>query len=203
MPTFLTSEAELEALYGTPSRAAMVKVSPVVTPHYRALIEASPFCALASAGPEGLDCSPRGDAGPVVRILDERTLAMPDRRGNDRIDTLRNIVRDGRVALMFLIPGSPTILRVNGRAAITADEDVLASFETEGRRPRAVIFIAVAEVYFQCARAVMRAGLWRGGHVDPADLPSVGTMLEALSERSIDAVAYDSEWPERAARSMW
>lgn len=199
---FIETDEELAALYGTPSRAATAKVSPIITPHYRAYIEASPFMALASVGPEGLDCSPRGDAGPVVRVVDERTVAVPDRRGNDRIDTLRNIVRDPRVALMFLVPGSATVLRLNGRARLTADPAVLAAYAVDGRAPRTVAFVAADAVYFQCARAVKRAGLWRGGHADAAALPSVGAMLAAL-DPGFDSDGYDRDWPARAARTMW
>lgn len=203
MTNWITSEAELAAHYGTPKLASTAKVSSDTTPQYRAWIEASPFCALASVGPEGLDCSPRGDDGPVVHVIDANTLAMPDRKGNDRIDTLRNIVRDPRVSLMFLVPGAETVIRVNGRARLTADEDVCASYAKDGKAPRAVIFVTVVEVYFQCARAVMRAALWRGGHCDPKTLPTPGEILEAMTARAIDGTTYDAEWPERAVRSMW
>lgn len=202
MPEFIEDEAALAALYGTPRPAAVTKVTPVVTPHYRAWIEASPFCAIASVGPEGLDCSPRGDRGPVARVLDERTLAIPDRRGNDRIDTLRNIVRDPRVAVMFLIPGSGTVMRVNGRAGVTADEALRAPFAVDGTLPRTVVVVTVEAVYFQCAKSVVRSALWSGGHAEAANLPSVGTMLEAL-EGVADGAAYDAQWPERAARTLW
>ena len=203
MARFIETEDELAALYGTPGPASTVKVSRTITPHYRAWIEASPFMALASVGPEGLDCSPRGDDGPVVTVLDERTVAMPDRRGNDRIDTLRNIVRDPRVALMFLVPGSGTVLRLNGRARITADGAMLERFARDGKAPRTVVVVTADEVYFQCARAVKRARLWHGGHADPAGLPSVGTMLEAMSGAAIDGAAYDEDWPTRAAATLW
>ncbi|WP_108662267.1 pyridoxamine 5'-phosphate oxidase family protein [Acuticoccus kandeliae] len=203
MVDYIDSEEALLAHYGMPKLPSTVKVSPVVTPHYREWIEASPFCALASVGPEGLDCSPRGDAGPVVRILDEKTIAMPDRRGNDRIDTLRNIVRDPRVSLMFLIPGSGTVLRVNGRARITSDEALRESFAMDGKLPRTVTVVKVDEVYFQCARAVVRSNMWQGGHADPATLPSIGLMLETLSSAAIDGKEYDAEWPGRAAKTMW
>src|SRR5690242_1134767 len=118
---------QLEAIYGFPNDASTVKVADRVTPAYRKLIESSPFAALATSGPEGLDCSPRGDLPGFVRIHDEKTLMMPDRRGNNRIDSLRNIVRDPRVALLFLIPGSGTTLRVNGRVELSIDDDLLAS----------------------------------------------------------------------------
>lgn len=203
MTRFIDSETELLAHYGTPKPPSLVKVSRHVTPEYRAYIEASPFCALASVGPEGLDCSPRGDDGPVVHVVDETTLAMPDRRGNDRIDTLRNIVRDPRVALMFLIPGSGTVMRVNGTARITADADVCARYEKGGKAPRTVVLVTVGEVYFQCARAVMRSALWQGGFTDPATLPTVGAMLEVLSRREIEGKAYDADWASRAPGTLW
>ncbi|RYC29926.1 pyridoxamine 5'-phosphate oxidase family protein [Lichenibacterium minor] len=197
--------AELEALYGpTPAVAATVKVTDRITPHYRRLIAASPFVALATIGPEGIDCSPRGDAPGFVRVADERTLVLPDRRGNNRIDSLRNIVRDPRAALLFLIPGSGTTFRVNGRAAVSAEPGLLASFAVEGHRPRTAIVLAVEEAYFQCARAVVRSGLWDAGrHVAPRDLPSPGEILAALSDEAVGGRAYDEAWPERAKATLW
>jgi hypothetical protein len=196
--------AALEALYGAPALAATAKVADRVTPDYRRLIEASPFLVLATAGPEGLDASPRGDAHGLVRIADDRTLLLPDRRGNNRIDSLRNIVRDPRVALLFLIPGSGTTLRVNGRAQLTADPDLLASFAVDGAAPRSVVVVEIAEIYFQCARAVMRAGLWDGArHAPPGSLPTPGRMLAAMSDGATGGEAYDRDWPARAAATMW
>src|SRR5208337_2359900 len=148
---------QLEAIYGQTSDASTVKVADRVTPSYRVMMEKSPFAALATAGPEGLDCSPRGDLPGFVRIHDEGTLMMPDRRGNNRVDSLRNIVRDPRVALLFLIPGSGNTLRVNDRAHISADLDLLASFKVQGKAPRTVIVMTVEEIYFQCARAIVRS----------------------------------------------
>jgi hypothetical protein len=175
-----------------------------LTPHYRALIAASPFVALATAGPEGLDCSPRGDKPGFVRVLDDQTLALPDRRGNNRIDSLRNIVRDPRVALLFLIPGSGTTFRVNGRAAISTEPDLLASFAVDGKAPRTVLLITVEAAYFQCARAVVRSGLWKvETHVDPANLPTPGAMLAAMSDDRVGGPDYDRAWPERAAQTLW
>src|SRR5450432_725213 len=138
---------ELEAIYGHPNDASTVKVAGRITPPYRILIEKSSFAALATVGPEGLDCSPRGDLPGFVRIHDEKTLMMPDRRGNNRIDSLRNIVRDPHVALMFLIPGSGTTLRINGRAHVSADPDLLASFKMDGKAPRTVVVMTVEEIY--------------------------------------------------------
>ncbi len=202
--SFITTIDQLEALYGAANEASRVKEVGVITPHYRALIEASPFLALATCGPEGLDCSPRGDLAGFVRIRDERTLLLPDRRGNNRVDSLRNIVRDPRVALLFLIPGCGNALRVNGRARLCIDPDLLAAFEVEGRPPRSVAVIEVDAVYFQCARAIVRAGLWNPDrHVDPGSLPTAGQILAALSEGRVGGEPYDRDWPERAARTMW
>jgi uncharacterized protein len=195
---------ELEAIYGFPGETSTVKVADRVTPAYRVLIEKSPFAALATSGPEGLDCSPRGDVAGFVRIHDERTLMMPDRRGNNRIDSLRNIVRDPRVALLFLIPGSGTTLRVNGRAQISADPALLASFETVGKAPRTVIVMTVGEIYFQCARAIVRADLWNPDkRVDPRTLPTAGQILAEMSANRVGGEDYDRAWPERARQTLW
>jgi len=195
----------LEALYTpAPAPASTVKVSGRITPHYRALIEASPFLALATVGPEGLDCSPRGDLPGFVRIADERTLILPDRRGNNRIDSLRNVVRDPRVALMFLIPGSGTTFRVNGRAVVSVDPDLLKSFAVDGKAPRTCLVVTVVEAYFQCARAIVRSGLWKAeSQVDPRSLPTPGAMLAAMSADTVGGAEYDRAWPERAAASLW
>lgn len=195
---------ELEALYGLPQETSTAKEVDRLTPEYRAMIEASPFAMLATAGPEGLDCSPRGDRPGFVRVADERTLLLPDRRGNNRIDSLRNIVRDPRVALLFMIPGAGNTLRVNGRAEISVEPDLLASFAVEEKAPRSVAVIAIDAVYFQCARAIVRSRLWdKDGHVDPATLPTPGQILAALTDNRIGGQPYDDAWPERAAKSLW
>lgn len=200
----ITTLAELDTLYGTPVAAATVKEVDRITPHYRALIEASPLAALATGAAEGLDCSPRGDRPGFVRVHDERTLMMPDRHGNNRVDSLRNIVRDPRCALLFLIPGLGTTLRVNGRAHLSLEPDLLDSFAVEGKRPRSVIVLRVDSVYFQCARAIMRSELWNPArHRDPADLPSPGQILAALSEDRVGGEAYDRAWPDRARETLW
>ena len=203
MPTITTVE-ELEAIYGQPAEPSIVKETHYITPHYRALIEASPFAVLATSGPEGLDCSPRGDRPGFVRVVDDKTLMMPDRRGNNRVDSLRNIVRDPRIALLFMIPGSGTTLRVNGLAHLTTDADVLASFAMEGNHPRSAIVIEVESIYFQCARAIVRSELWNPEkHVDPQTLPSPGQILAALSSDRIGGEEYDRTWPARAKKSLW
>jgi hypothetical protein len=195
---------QLEAIYGAPNEASTVKVADRITPAYRSLMEQSPFAALATCGPEGLDCSPRGDLAGVVRIHDEKTLMMPDRRGNNRCDSLRNIVRDPRVALLFLIPGSGSTLRVNGRAYVTADPDLCASFTIEGKAPRSVVVMTVEAIYFQCARAIVRSDLWNPDkRVDPKSLPTPGQILAEMSENRVGGETYDREWPERARQTMW
>ena len=195
---------QLEAIYGHPNDASTVKVADRVTPSYRAWMDSSPFATLATVGPEGVDCSPRGDLPGFVRIHDEKTLMMPDRRGNNRCDSLRNIVRDPRVALLFLIPGSGSTLRVNGRAHVSADPELLASFKMDGKAPRTVIVMTVEEIYFQCARAIVRADLWNPHkRVDPKTLPTPGTILAEMSENTVGGEKYDREWPERARQTMW
>ncbi|MFN3635171.1 MAG: pyridoxamine 5'-phosphate oxidase family protein [Rhizobium rhizophilum] len=201
--TIISSVEELKAVYGEVTEASIAKVTTSLTPAYRRMIEMSPFVALATVGPEGLDCSPRGDRGAVVRVEDENTLALPDWRGNNRIDSLLNIVRDPRVALMFLIPGSNSVMRINGRAVVSVAPDLLASFEMEGRHPRSVVVVTIDEAYFQCARAVMRAELWNAERqIEPTDLPSPGDMLKA-ARADFDRDSYDREWPARAAKTMW
>ncbi len=196
---------QLQAIYDAPLAAAsVVKVTERITPHYAALIAASPFAILATVGPEGLDCSPRGDRPGFVRVADAKTIVLPDRRGNNRIDSLRNIVRDPRVALLFLIPGSGTTFRVNGTAVVSAEPELLASFRVEGQAPRTAIVVTVAEAYFQCARAIVRSALWDpDARIDPKTLPSPGAILAALTAGEVGGPAYDAEWPGRAAKTMW
>ena len=203
MAIIKTIEA-LEAIYGQPNEASTVKVANRITPPYRVLIEKSPFAALASCGPEGLDCSPRGDLPGFVRIHDDRTLMMPDRRGNNRVDSLRNIVRDPRIALLFMFPGAGSTLRVNGRAQVSIDPDLLASFAVDSKVPRTVIVMTVEEIYFQCARAIVRSDLWNPQRdVNPADLPTPGQILAEMSESRVGGADYDRAWPERARQTLW
>ena len=203
--TTITSIAQLEALYTpAPAAASTEKVANRMTPAYRRLVEASPFAALATVGPEGIDCSPRGDQPGFVRIHDDTTLMMPDRRGNNRIDSLRNIVRDPRCAFLFLLPGSGTTFRANGRAHLSVDPHLLESFAVEGKAPRSVIVMAIDELYFQCARAIIRSELWNPArHLDPKSLPTPGEMLAAMTDDAVGGPAYDQAWPERARQTMW
>lgn len=202
--TKISSIAQLEDLYGTPVETSLVKEVQEITPHYRAMIEASPFVALATTGPEGMDCSPRGDQPGFVRIHDTKTVMMPDRKGNNRVDSLRNIVRDPHVALLFLLPGSGNTLRINGRAHLSVDPDLLDSFAIKGSTPRSVIVIAVDAVYFQCARAIVRSDLWNPErHIDPDSLPTAGQIIAELTENRLGGKDYDMAWPERAKASLW
>lgn len=192
--------ATLEALYDDPVPASLTKVTPVITPLYRAWIGASRFCILSTVGPEGTDGSPRGDDGPVVRIVDERTLWLPDWRGNNRIDTLRNIVQDGRISVMFMVPGSNNVVRVNGHALLTTDAQVTGAFEQAGKHPRLVIVITVAELYYQCAKAVIRSGLWRRD--DAKGLPTAGQFAKEMVPE-FDAESYDSGYAENLKGRLW
>lgn len=193
--------AALEALYGTPGAPSLRKVSDRLTPLYRKWIMASRFCVLSTVGAAGTDGSPRGDDGPVVTEIDAQTLALPDWRGNNRLDTLRNIVEDGRISLMFMVPGSNTIVRVNGMARLSADDRLRARFERKGIQPATVIVIRISEVYTQCARAPMRAGLW--SRDDSAGLPSPGEILAEMTSGEEGGKSYDAEWSGRAAKTMW
>ncbi|UYO40404.1 pyridoxamine 5'-phosphate oxidase family protein [Rhodopseudomonas palustris] len=202
-PALDTVEA-LETIYGVPNDASTEKVAHWITPPYRTLIEKSPFAALATVGPEGLDCSPRGDVPGFIRVHDDTTLLIPDRRGNNRIDSLRNVVRDPRIALMLLIPGSINALRINGRGYVTADEALRMSFDVEGKAPRTVIVMTVEEIYFQCGRALIRSGLWDPSkQVAQESLPTPGEILASMTEGRVGGEAYDRAWPERAKASMW
>lgn len=203
-PFHLTTTAELEALYGEPSEASLLKETDRVIPEYRAFIEAAPFVTLATRGPEGLDCSPRGDGAGFVRVQDDRTLLLPDRRGNNRIDSLRNIVRDPQVGLLFLIPGIGETLRVNGSAVISVEPALLESFAVDGKAPKSVISITVESVFFQCARAILRSELWNPQkHVARSTLPSAGQILAAVTANRFDGEAYDKALPERQKTTLY
>ncbi|MFC4271644.1 pyridoxamine 5'-phosphate oxidase family protein [Sneathiella chungangensis] len=200
----ITTIEALEALYEAVNPVSLAKETPALTAEYRRWLEKAPFLALATVGPGGLDCSPRGDAaGQLFRILDDRHIALPDRRGNNRIDSLRNIVLDPRVALLFLIPGIEETLRINGRARITTEDQLIQSFRVGATTPRSVLLIEIDAVFFQCARALKRAGLW-----DPAaqlargDVPTAGQMTKAALP-DFDAVSYDAELPARQQSSLY
>ncbi len=200
----ITSIAELEALYGAPSGPAVAKEIDHLNAPYRAFVEKAPFVAIASAGSGGLDCTPRGDpVGQFIRVVDERTILIPDRRGNNRIDTLRNLVEDPRIGLLFLIPGIGETLRINGRARLTTDPALCATFEIQRQVPKSVIVVSIDRVYFQCTKALVRSKLW-----DPASqlprsaLPSVGELV-AATMKDADAAEYDRIYPERIKQTIY
>ena len=202
MAEYVKDISILEALYGAPGVASIRKVALKMTPLYRKWINQSRFCIVSTVGPEGTDASPRGDDGPVVRELDAQTLLMPDWRGNNRMDTLRNIVVDGRISLLFMVAGSNTVVRVNGAAKVSIEPELCARFEDRGRLPRSVIVIKIGEIYTQCARAPLRAELWSAGD-QSAGLPTAGEILAEQTEGEEGGAAYDENWAARAEKTMW
>jgi PPOX class probable FMN-dependent enzyme len=200
----VTTMEQLESMYGEVYPPARVKEIDHVNADYRAFIEKAPFFALASGGPDGLDCSPRGDPAGFVRVHDEKTLMIPDRRGNNRIDSLRNLIHDPRVALLFLIPGCSETIRVNGRAQICTDPELCKSFEMQGKAPRCVIVVAVERVYFQCAKAIVRSKLWDPAtQVDRKTLPTSGTILAGITGGKVGGPEHDRAYPERLKATIY
>jgi PPOX class probable FMN-dependent enzyme len=200
----ITDEAALNALYGESSAGAIAKEVDYIHPHYRAMIEASPFMVLATSGPEGLDASPRGDPAGFVHVVDEKTLLIPDRRGNNRADSLRNIIRDDRVALLFLIPGVGETLRVNGRASISIAPELIARFPHRNTLPRSVIVVRAERVYFQCSKALVRSELWNPDkQISRKALPSTGTILADITAGKVGGDQYDRDYPERLRSTIY
>jgi len=200
--TIIDTVEGLEALYGPAMQAALDKVQDHLTPLYKDWIEQSRFLILSTTGPEGTDASPRGDDGPVVKIADPKTILLPDWRGNNRLDNLRNIVRDGRVSLMFMVPGCNNVVRVNGQAALTAAPDMTARFARQEKQPKTVIVVTIGEVYFQCAKALMRSALWSADQSTAQSVPTAGQFVREQHE-SFDAEAYDTGYAEYAKDRMW
>jgi uncharacterized protein len=200
----ITTMEQLQTIYGEKVPASVVKEIDYVCGAYRKLIEAAPFLAVATSGPEGLDCSPKGDPAGFVRILDEKTLAIPDRPGNNRIDGFRNIIRDPRIALLFLIPGVGETLRVNGRASISIDPELMQGFAVNGKLPRCVLIIHIETIYFHCAKAIVRSKLWdESTKIDRKSLPSTGSIIAELSEGKLGGEKYDREAPERIKAQLY
>jgi len=203
-PQRITDLDTLTALYGEPGAASILKEVDHIHPHYRAFIEASPFAALATCSPDGLDVSPRGDPAGFVHIEDDKTLMIPDRRGNNRVDSLRNILADPRVALLFLVPGVGETLRVNGRAEIRIEPGLLERFAMDGKLPRSVLVIHVETVFFQCSRALVRSQLWNPAtQIERGALPSTGSMLADFSKGTFDGVTYDRELAGRVKSTLY
>jgi PPOX class probable FMN-dependent enzyme len=195
---------KLESLYGETPPTSIIKEIDHINNGYRKLIEAAPFVVIATSGPEGLDCSPKGDAPGFVRILDEKTFAIPDRPGNNRIDGFRNIVRDPRIALLFMIPGVGETLRVNGRATISIDPDLMMSFAVNHKLPRCVLIVSIESIYFHCSKAIVRSKLWDlSAQIDRKSLPSTGTIIAELSQGELGGDSYDREAPERIKSQLY
>ena len=200
----ITTPDQLETLYGPPLQRSLDKETDYLTDQYRAFVTAAPFVILASVGPDGTDCSPRGDPPGFVRVIDSRTLRLPDRRGNNRIDTLRNLVHDPRISLLFMIPGVGETLRINGQAALLTGDDICGPFAVRGKKPACVIEVHVEQVYYQCQKALARSRLWDPEtRLNRAALPSAGEMLQALSREPFDGNRYDADYPEHMKKTIY
>ena len=203
---YISSLEDLRKIYPEPASDSgqMIKELGALCKPYQNFIEHSPFVIIATSGDEGLDCTPRGDPAGFVRVLDDKHLAVPDRRGNNRVDTLRNLVEDSRIALLFMVPGNKNTLRVNGQARITTNSEFCSSFEMQGKAPQSVLIVKIEQVYIQCAKAIMRAKLWQG--FDEAmikSMPSVGHMLEHITKGDFDGKTYDANYPERVKQTIY
>ncbi|WP_037066907.1 pyridoxamine 5'-phosphate oxidase family protein [Allorhizobium undicola] len=199
----ITSQEELLALYGEASATSLAKEIDHLNADYAAFVRASPFIILATVGAEGTDCSPKGDRPGFVEMLDEKTIAIPDRPGNNRIDNLKNILADGRASVLFLVPGAGETLRINGRATITADLALRERFAVDGKLPVTVILIAIERVYFHCAKAFLRSMLWDpSSQIDRDSLPTPGQMLKHIVH-GFDGEAYDRDLPARAQATLY
>ena len=200
----ITDITQLDALYGDASPRSLTKEIDALNSQYQSFIEASPFMAVATVGMEGLDCSPRGEQGSVVRVVDANTIQFADRRGNNRLDTLRNIVEDDRIALLFLVPGIGETMRVNGRATISIAPDLIEAFTVDGKSPKTVVEVKVERVYFQCSKALVRSGIWDSDIARSfGDVPSAGEMLAATTNDSFDALEYDRMLEKRYSDELW
>ncbi len=199
----ITSDAELDQHYGQPVKAALIKEIDHLSPHYQAFVAKAPFVMVATVGDGGMDCSPRGDPAGCVRVHDEKTLLLPDRRGNNRLDTLRNLVHDPRISLLFLIPGVGETLRINGRASIITEPGIRESFSMQGRVPASVLEVTIDRTYFQCQKALVRSKLWSAdAQIERKELPSTGQMLQVLAP-DFDGDAYDQNYPQRLKESIY
>ena len=200
----ITDITQLDALYGDASPRSLTKEIDALNSQYQSFIEASPFMAVATVGMEGLDCSPRGERGSVVRVVDANTIQFADRRGNNRLDTLRNIVEDDRIALLFLVPGIGETMRVNGRATISIAPELIEAFTVDGKSPKTVVEVKVERVYFQCSKALVRSGIWDSDIARSfGDVPSAGEMLAATTNDSFDALEYDRMLEKRYSDELW
>jgi len=200
----VSSIEELEELYGAPVPASLTKEIDHISEDYKKFVEAAPFVVIATVGEEGLDCSPRGDPAGFVRVHDRKTVLIPDRRGNNRLDSLKNIVRDPRVSLLFLIPGVGETMRINGTAELITDEALRESFTMQGKAPATVIAVTVERMYFQCPKALIRSKLWDPSvQIPRSDLPTIGQMQRNIVGADFDAEAYDKAYPDRIKNTIY
>lgn len=201
---FVTSLEQLAELYGERMPTSIRKEIDHINAHYRKLIEASPFVAMATGCDEGFDCSPKGDAPGFVRVVDEKTLMIPDRPGNNRIDGFRNVLRNPNIGLLFLIPGISETMRVNGTAKLSVDPVLCASFAVNGKPARSVLIVSVVSAYFHCAKAIIRSKLWDPKtQIDRGSLPSTGTIIAAMTGGEHGGDQYDREAPERNKSQLY
>ncbi|MDG2283990.1 MAG: pyridoxamine 5'-phosphate oxidase family protein, partial [Alphaproteobacteria bacterium] len=200
----VTSIEALEEIYGKAMDRSLTKEIDYISAHYRQFIEAAPFVLLATVGPEGMDCSPRGDPAGFARVTDEKTVMMPDRRGNNRLDSLRNLVQDSRISLLFLIPGVNETMRINGTARIVTDQVLRDSFAIQGKAPATVIVTTVDRIYYQCPKALVRSKLWSpDAQIERSTLPTTGQMQRALIGETFDAETYDKDYPAHMKRTIY
>ncbi len=200
----ITTAVQLDALYGAPLGRSLTKEIDYISGSYRKFIEAAPFVIVATSGPEGLDCSPRGDPPGFVRVRDRNTVLIPDRRGNNRTDTLRNLVEDPRISLLFLIPGVGETLRINGRAEIVTDPELCESFVLHSKTPLSVLVVTAERVYFQCPKALVRSRLWHPeAQIARTELPSSGDIMAEITDGDVDGAAYDRAYPQRLKDTLY
>jgi PPOX class probable FMN-dependent enzyme len=200
----ITTAEQLDELYGAPAGNSLTKEIDYLSASYRKFVETAPFVIVATSGPGGLDCSPRGDPSGFVRVRDKNTVLIPDRRGNNRIDTLRNLIEDPRISLLFLIPGVGETLRINGRAVIVTDPELCASFEMQGKAPVSVLVVTAERVYFQCPKALVRSRLWSAeAQVPRSELPSSGDIMAEIIDGDYDAEAHDRAYPQRLKETLY
>ena len=200
----VTSVEQLEALYGERMPTSIIKEIDHISDGYRKLIEAAPFVVIATSGPGGLDCSPKGDAPGFIRIVDEKTVMIPDRPGNNRLDGFHNLMSDPRIALLFIIPGVGETLRINGRGVVSVDPKLRESFAVNGKPARAVLIVSIESIYFHCSKAIVRAKMWDpASKIERSSLPSTGTIIAELSEGKLGGEQYDREAPEKTKANLY
>jgi uncharacterized protein len=202
-PFAVTTEARLRELYDAPLEGPLKKVTHRIEATARAWIAASPFCILSTVGSRGVHATPRGDAPGFVAVEPDGTLLIPDRRGNNRLDALRDILEDNRVSVLFFVPGASEVLRVHGTARISADPALTGRFVERGKAPATVLVVRATELFMQCAKSIMRSRLW-DGRARPGGLPTMGQLIAAhRGDGAVDPAAYDSEAPARLTQTMY